>query len=124
MQRRLIFQLTYQHHLRPLDSGLAALDAAELMVLAEQHQPALELARRSITHDEQQLLLAERRLGLRQAGLSLETERKSSAERYHGFGIDISPPLFDSGAAEIAGTGCQTATIQGVHGLANPDIWQ
>lgn len=82
---------------------LAALDAVELIVLADQHQPALELARRSIIHDEQQLLLAERRLGLRQAGLSLETERKSSAERYHGFGIDISPPLFDSGAAEISG---------------------
>jgi cobalt-zinc-cadmium efflux system outer membrane protein len=82
---------------------LAAVDAVELIVLADQHQPALELARRSIIHDEQQLLLAERRLGLRQAGLSLETERKSSAERYHGFGIDISPPLFDRGNAEISG---------------------
>lgn len=76
--------------------------SSSLMALAEQHQPALELARREIFQREQQLQLAQRRITLRQAGLELETERESSGERYHGFAVTLAPPVFDTGQAEIS----------------------
>lgn len=80
---------------------LSAQPLPALMNLAEQHQPALELARREIRQREQQVQLTQRRISLRQVGLELETERESSGERYHGLAVTLAPPLFDNGEAEI-----------------------
>jgi outer membrane protein, heavy metal efflux system len=72
-----------------------------LLATAREHQPALELQRRELSQQEQQLQLTERRIALRQAGLELETERESSGERSHGFSIDLAPPVFDNGDAAL-----------------------
>ncbi|MDP2380824.1 MAG: hypothetical protein Q8M35_10165, partial [Pseudohongiella sp.] len=72
-----------------------------VLELAQQHQPALLLLEKEQQKNQDALALALCQIGLRQSGVELVTERKSSGERQLGLGLSLAPPVFDNGDAEL-----------------------
>lgn len=86
----------------PILSESIARQTTSVLELAQQHQPALLLLAKEQQKNQDAWALALRQIGLRQSGVELVTERKSSGERQLGFGLSLAPPVFDKGDAELA----------------------
>lgn len=77
-------------------------DADQLIQLAHAHQPALQLVKSEQQQHAANFALALRRIGLRDAGLELITERESDGERQQGFALSLTAPVFDNGDTELS----------------------
>lgn len=80
----------------------AALQAGELLQLAQQHQPSLLLTNREMQRSQRELTAAVRRINLRQSGMELMSERESSGERQRGLALSLAAPVFDNGDTELS----------------------
>jgi hypothetical protein len=73
-----------------------------LKQMAQQHQPALQLVKFEAQQNQNALALAVRQTRLRDAGMTIVTERESDGEQKHGFALGISAPIFDNGETELS----------------------
>jgi outer membrane protein, heavy metal efflux system len=73
-----------------------------MMQLARVHQPALQLMQFEQQQRQDAFALALRRIGIRNAGIELITERESSGERQHGLALSIEAPVFNNGNTELS----------------------